>query len=117
MKWIIAGGRDKPLFPCIVILDKIVPKNITEVVSGGAKGVDYAGEWWADKEGIPVKIFKANWDKYGKSAGYKRNKEMAEYADGVILLPGGKGTDMMYSLALEYNLEILDYRSHKLKEL
>lgn len=42
-----------------------------------------------------MKQFKSDWEKHGKAAGPIRNKKMAEYADAVILFPGGKGTASM----------------------
>jgi len=57
-----------------------LPWEVTEVVSGGAKGIDTLGEIWADVMGIPIVYFIPDWDKYGKRAGFMRNREMAEYA-------------------------------------
>jgi predicted Rossmann-fold nucleotide-binding protein len=112
MKTIIAGGRNYIFSPSdICILNRLlIQQHITEVVSGAAKGADTCGENWAIKHGIPVKQFPANWDKYGKSAGYRRNKQMAEYAEAAILFPGGAGTDSMFELAEKYKLRIFDYR-------
>lgn len=53
--------------------------NITEIVSGGARGADALAERWAKENNIPIKIFKANWDTYGKSAGFIRNASMHNY--------------------------------------
>lgn len=53
---------------------------MTEVVSGGARGVDFQGERWAQAHGVPVKRFLPDWDGLGKKAGFVRNREMAEYA-------------------------------------
>ena len=85
--------------------------NITEVVSGGARGVDSLGEMWASDNNIPVKKFPADWDLFGKSAGYKRNEEMAQYADCLVALWDGKskGTKHMIELALKYNLKLYIY--------
>jgi hypothetical protein len=112
MKVIIAGGRDYNFNPSdIAYLNKLrITLPITEVVSGAAKGADKCGEDWAKKHNIPIKQFPANWDKHGKSAGFKRNKQMAQYADAAILFPGGRGTDMMFGLAKEHGLKILDKR-------
>src|SRR5690606_3144256 len=95
MKLIIAGGRDYRFTPNdIEQLNSL--KNITEVVSGGAKGADAEGEQWATEQGIPIKIFKADWKQYGRGAGPRRNQAMADYADAVVLFPGGKGTENMF---------------------
>jgi len=51
------------------------------VVSGGAKGADQIGEAWARSHGIPVRIYKPDWDRHGKAAGFLRNGEIAADAD------------------------------------
>jgi len=52
-------------------------------------------------------LFSADWSKYGKSAGYKRNKQMALYADVLIAFWDGnsKGTKLMIELAKEYKFK------------
>ena len=89
-------------------------KNIKRVQKHdkGCRGADLLGEEYAKEHKIPLKIFPADWDTYGKRAGYLRNKQMAEYAskeNGVLVaFPVGdsKGTKMMIRLAHEYDLEI-----------
>jgi hypothetical protein len=68
-----------------------------EIVSGGAHGVDFCGEKYAKKRDLSLKIFPAEWDKYGKGAGFRRNEEMADYADALIAVWDGqsKGTKHM----------------------
>jgi hypothetical protein len=109
MKLIVAGGRDYPLedddFDKLSSID-----GITELVSGGAKGVDQDAETWATSKNIPIKQFKADWKSYGRAAGPVRNREMAKYADAVVLFPGGKGTASMHKIAVKENLTIFDYR-------
>ena len=70
---------------------------ITSVISGGARGADRLGEQWARSHGIPFQVFPADWDKWGKSAGYVRNKQMAEVAEALIALWDGesRGTNDM----------------------
>lgn len=79
-----------------------------EVVSGTARGADTLGEKWAHSHNIPVQRFPAMWEVYGKSAGYLRNKEMAEYATHLVAFWDGKsrGTKHMIDLAREHNLEV-----------
>ena len=63
------------------------------IIHGGAKGADSMSGKWGNDMGFDVHIFPANWDKYGKSAGFKRNQQMLDTKpDGVIAFPGGKGT-------------------------
>jgi len=109
MKTIIAGSRNYiKSIEAFVILDKIVPKETTEIVSGGAKGVDRIGEEWARKEGIPIKQFIPDWSGLGKSAGYRRNVEMAEYADCLVAFWDGKsrGTKHMIDIAEKQGLPV-----------
>ena len=58
---------------------RILPDQITEEVSGRAKGADTWGEMWATRLNIPIKPFDADWDLHGKAAGIIRNQEMLEY--------------------------------------
>lgn len=111
MKVIIAGSRGIEDFTTI---SKAISNSgfiITEVVSGTARGVDKLGEKWAEKNRVPVKRFPADWNKHGKSAGYKRNKQMAEYADALIAVWDGesRGTGHMINLAREAGLSVYVY--------
>ncbi len=83
---------------------------ITEVVSGKARGADTFGERWAEVHRIPVAEFPAAWNEYGKAAGAIRNGLMAEYADAVVLFPGGRGTSDMFKQAVRHGLLIHDWR-------
>jgi len=82
--------------------------SITEIVSGTAKGADLLGERFAVENNIPIKKFPANWSKFGKSAGFLRNKEMAEYADTLIVFWDGKskGTKHMIDLGHTNKLHV-----------
>jgi hypothetical protein len=110
MKVIIAGGRNFSDFQLLYAKCEEILANQTEVeiVSGTAKGADKMGEHYAKLKGFTVKQFPAEWDKYGKSAGYIRNKDMADYADILISFWDGesKGTKHMIDLATERNLSI-----------
>jgi hypothetical protein len=89
MKIIIAGSRSITDFTKVAgILDDFwaIGIPITEVVCGMAKGVDSIGLWWAKQMGIPVKEFPADWDKYRRTAGPIRNKQMGDYADAAIVI-------------------------------
>jgi hypothetical protein len=77
--------------------------EVTEIVSGKARGADTLGEQYAKEKGIPVKEFPADWNKYGKAAGPIRNEEMARYADWLIAFwhPDCKGTTNMIRIMRE----------------
>lgn len=76
------------------ILEIYKPESIGEIVSGGCRGTDMMAERFGREFGIKIKIFEANWDKYGKSAGPKRNKEIVSYSDFIIafLAKNSEGT-------------------------
>ena len=108
MKTIIAGGRNYVITPSdIAFLDKL---RITEIVSGGCRGVDKFGEQYAKARVLPAKVFRADWKKHGKAAGPIRNRQMAEYADCAVLFPGGRGTSSMFSEAKKAGIIIYDLR-------
>ena len=86
MKVIIAGSRHITDYEALTAFLEKTSWPIAEVVSGGCHGVDKMGEQWAEERGIPVKRFDADWAKYGREAGELRNREMAAYAEGLILL-------------------------------
>lgn len=78
----IVGSRD---FPYLWMVGRYLDeKRPAEVVSGGAKGVDTAAERWANKNGVPFKKFPADWNKYGKGAGFVRNQQIVDYANCVV---------------------------------
>lgn len=84
--------------------------NITEVVNGLAHGVDELGGQWAKKNKIKIKEFPANWEKFGRKAGFLRNEQMANYAEALILIWDGesKGSKMMLDLAKKKGLKIFE---------
>lgn len=94
MKTIIAGCRDMNDWGIVMqaIENSGFGPGTTEVVSGGAQGVDYIGEGLAEKSGVPVKRFPADWKKHGRAAGPIRNREMAQYADRLIAVWDGKSS-------------------------
>lgn len=112
MKTIIAGSRTIEDYD--IVLAAILASNfdITEVVSGTAKGVDILGERFAEDIEIAIKKFPADWDKYGKRAGYIRNEEMADYANAAICVWDGesRGTQHMINIATKKNLKLFVYK-------
>lgn len=113
MKLIIAGSRD--LTVTETFLNEIVTQfqlEMTEVVSGGARGIDRCGERFVGafnnhfkgvKE-INLKVFEADWETHGKAAGPIRNKEMAEYADALLLIH----TNTKGSLSMKQEMQRLN---------
>lgn len=83
MRVIICGSRiikDSNGLQHVMDAIQACPFEVTEVISGGAEGVDKLGEVWAKQAGIDMAVFPANWKGKGKAAGYKRNQKMAWYA-------------------------------------
>lgn len=93
MKLIIAGSRSVHPSPEQIdaAMDDLlfVKPDIREVVSGGARGADEAGEEWAAINQIDVRRFGADWTTHGKGAGKLRNRAMAEYADAALVFWDG----------------------------
>jgi hypothetical protein len=108
---IVAGGRE---FCDYVLLrdtlDRILPHKTKKVViiSGCARGADTLGERYAGERGLECRKFPAQWDLYGKSAGYKRNAQMAENADACVCFWGGSssGTQHMINIATDKGLQV-----------
>jgi len=90
MKVIIAGSRHLEDYDALRHLIEEVDWPVSEVVSGGCRGVDRLGERWAEEQGLPAKVMHADWVSYGREAGELRNRDMANYADGLILRWDGK---------------------------
>lgn len=117
MKVIIAGSRG--IYDMNVLHNAINSSRfeITEVVSGGARGVDRLGEVYANHKNIDLKVFPADWDKHGRKAGPIRNAEMAEYADALIAIWDGesRGTANMIQQARKNGLDVFIYlvREHE----
>ncbi len=107
---IIAGSRDFNDFNLLCsACDRILGgTNSIEIVSGAAKGADALGEKYAGERGYTLVQFPADWDKNGRFAPFTRNKEMAEYANMLIVFWDGKstGTKNMIKYAKLNGLEI-----------
>ena len=106
MKLIVAGSRSITSYNTVrdAIRASGFTSQITEIVSGCAKGVDASGDQWAQINSIPVKRFPANWDKYGKLSGQMRNYEMAEYADALVAVWDGESRGTAHMIQVMRNL-------------
>lgn len=113
---IIAGSRNLPKDhpPIYYVADAYLKSGFkaSEIVSGGCRGVDLAGEQFAQERQIPIKRFLPDWDRYGKAAGPIRNAQMADYAQCCIALWDGasRGTRSMIELAEVKGLKVFIYR-------
>ena len=108
MKVIVAGSCtiDDPgvVFRAIELADM----EIDEVVVGGARGVDTIAHQAAVQAGLETRVFEPDWDRWGRSAGPRRNRQMAEYADALIAVWDGasRGTRNMIKEARARGLEV-----------
>jgi hypothetical protein len=112
MKTIIAGSRTIEEYATVERAVAASAFQITQVVSGCARGVDRLGEAWAYAHDVPIARFPADWKRYNKLAGLIRNKEMAAYADALILVWDGqsRGSGHMLSVATQKGLQVYVYR-------
>ena len=118
MRVIIAGSRsiDDP-----IDIRQAVRQSgfiVSEVVSGGARGADRLGEYWAEENGVPCQRFPADWETFGKPAGIIRNVAMAKYADALIAIWDGRsnGTKHMIDTATGHGLQVFVYQPGKFRE-
>ncbi len=126
MKTIIAGSRSISDYELVKKAIEDSGFTIAEVVCGKARGVDALGERWAQENGVAVKPFPADWSnlshpeaviktgwggkKYDAAAGHRRNRQMAEYAEALILVWDGesKGSLNMRETAQKLGLIVFE---------
>ena len=94
MKLLIAGSRTlQPSFDEITKLLHKYTLPVTEIVSGGAKGVDAQAFAWAKEQGVQQVVFYPGWLQHGRNyAGFVRNNKMAAYADALLAIWDGQST-------------------------
>ena len=103
MRLVIFGSRDITHLPVLercMETSGIDTRIITEIVSGGARGVDRLAIQYAEIIEKPCRVFYADWTTYGKSAGCIRNVDMAKYADYGLALWDGKSRGTKHMLDL-----------------
>jgi hypothetical protein len=93
-KVIIAGGKD---YADAETLRKAASRFISRedtIISGTAKGADTLGEEFAERNGLPLERYPADWERLGRGAGYSRNHQMCQIADAALFFWNGrsKGT-------------------------
>lgn len=115
---IIAGSRSFTDYEMVKksLKDFLISKDTSDkptIICGMARGADMLGYRLAKEFKLPLKEFPADWNKYGKRAGYIRNEQMAKYAheqgDGILFAfwdGTSRGTKSMIELAKKYKLEV-----------
>lgn len=114
-RMIVAGGRDYSNQNIVnYYIDRV--KDVCDsrglnlvIVCGMATGADTLGRNYAISNGLEVLEFPANWNRYGKSAGYIRNKEMGNIADSAIVFWDGrsKGSKLMIDIMHELKKPVI----------
>ena len=89
-------------------LGRYLPAGVTEIVSGGARGIDTCAREYAEKNRIKLTEFLPQYEKYGRSAPLKRNLQIIDYADLVLAFWDGKskGTKYVIEQCKKQNKEI-----------
>ncbi len=111
MRVIVAGSRtfttaDYPLVKEVCLSSGYW---FTSIISGTAHGVDLLGEMFAKEIRVPVERFPADWTRFGKSAGYKRNEQMAKVADALVLVWDGKSLGSKHMLDIARAKRLIVY--------
>lgn len=90
MKLLVVGSRSVKNFD----LSPFISNNVEVIISGGANGVDFLAEKYADIHRISKYIIRPRYDIYGRGAPIKRNEEMVDISDAVLVIWDGqsKGT-------------------------
>jgi hypothetical protein len=112
-KVVVAGSRGFNNYKLLkekcnkLLREKKETHNII-IVSGNARGADILGEKYSNDEGFDLKIYPADWKKHGRSAGFRRNEQMAEVADALIAFWDGKshGTKHMIDICKEKGIDV-----------
>lgn len=107
MMYAVVGSRNFVNYGIVCsILDEYT--DITHIVSGGARGADYLGKKYAEEKNLEYIEFPAEWDKYGRSAGFIRNKDIVNNSDIIIAFWDGisKGTENTINYARKQKKEV-----------
>lgn len=98
MKLAIIGSRSFNDYSKLQSELKDYASEVTQVISGGAKGADQLGEKWAKEMSKPTTIFLPDWEKYGKSAGFIRNLDIVKNCDMLVAFWDGESKGTLHSI-------------------
>ena len=96
MKLAIIGSRN--LY--VQNFEDYLPSNVTEIVSGGARGMDTGAAEYAKRKGMRLTEFYPDYARYGRGAPLRRNVLIAEYSDMVLAFWDGKSKGTLHTLSL-----------------
>lgn len=86
MKLAIIGSRNL----IVNNLKEYISEDVTEIVSGGARGVDECAKKYAQENAIKYVQFLPQYDKFARAAPLKRNEQIIDYCDEVLAFWDGK---------------------------
>ena len=90
MKIVIAGSRSFHDYQLLCQTLARERHRITQVLTGGARGAEQLGYRWASKHAVKHQLFRADWERFGKSAGVRRNHQMAQAGDMLLVFWDGQ---------------------------
>ncbi len=82
-----------------VDLAKYIPPDATEIITGGAYGIDTLAEQYANSRGIPVRVFRPDYEILGKWAPLARNDQIVNAADMVVAVWDGVSNGTRYTIS------------------
>ena len=94
MKLLIVGSRSITDFD----LSPYITAEVDTVISGGADGIDSLAERYADLHRLSKYIIRPRYDLYGRAAPLKRNEQMIDMADSVLIIWDGISKGTLYTL-------------------
>lgn len=93
-------------------LENYLPEGTTEIVSGGARGIDTCAKNYALQHDLKLTEFLPEYDKYGRGAPLRRNITIIEHADLVLAFWDGKsrGTKYVIDNCKKQNIPVVVHR-------
>lgn len=125
MKILVCGDRNwHQVVPLFVVMDEIASEYDwdVEVIEGQAPGADLMSREWAESRVLPVHPFPADWNRYGKAAGPKRNQQMLDFGPDLVVafhqdLEHSRGTGDMVRRALRAEVTVWHFNGTELIHL
>ena len=114
MKLLVVGSRDITDFD----LKPHLPRKLSLIISGGAKGIDTLAERYADEHGISKLILRPQYEKYGRAAPLKRNEQMVDLCDSVLVIWDGQSKGSQYTISYakkaKKEIQVILFDTHSL---